>query len=63
MAVEAVDDRGGVGRQFRLEGVGVGLLRQEVAGRSLDLVLVAVATGDMRDEEFPNAALVTLPHR
>ena len=57
-----VDDRGGLGRNLGLLGIGVGL-EQDLAVLGEDLVLVALARADVGEEQLPDAARAHGAHR
>src|SRR3546814_1783741 len=59
----AVDDRGGAGRRLGLEGIRIGLERDQLAARTADLVLVAGSGRHAREEDLPDAAAIPQPHR
>ena len=57
------DDGGGGRRQFVLAGNRIRLVRQEFAVDADDLVFVSLPDGKARNEQLPDAAFATQPHR
>ena len=60
---QAVDDRGRGRTHLRLEGVGIGLGRHQIAVGPADLELVALADMGAGNEDLPHADLDTPAHR
>src|SRR3954454_8762378 len=60
---QAMQHRGSCRRVLGAKGDGIGLERQGEAGMVANLVFLALALGQFRNEELPDAGLVSQPHR